>query len=230
MAKPQIFIKCTFCPFMSGAFKTLSDEELGRVDRHRTEITYKKGELICKQGTFISNTIYIKSGLVKIFLEGNEKSTIISIEKKGYFIGIPSIFGEGVFHYNAEALTDVEVCQVDINVYREMINKNAKFASKILEMANEDIVSSYNRITSLTQKQIHGRFAELILSLKNRIYEKNPFDLTITRKDMADIIHTSPESISRLMKEFREDKILNCDNHSVEIINEDKLKGICQHG
>ena len=230
MAAPQIFIKCRFCTCMSGPFKKLSEEELERVDENRTEISYKKGEILCKQGAFIPNTIFIKKGLVKVYLEGADNPTILSIEREGYFIGIQSIFGKGVYHYTVEALTDVYVCQVDINVYRDLIHTNAEFGAKILEKANEDIISAYNRITSLTQKQIHGRFAELLLNLRDHIYGRNPFKLTVTRKDLADAIHTSPESISRLMKEFREDKIIRNDGHELEILDPDRLMQISQFG
>ena len=86
MAAPQVFVKCMFCSCMSGPFKALTNEELALVDKNRTELTYRKGELLCKQGAFISNTIFIKKGLVKIYLESNDHPIILSLEKDGYFI------------------------------------------------------------------------------------------------------------------------------------------------
>ena len=224
MANPQIFVKCRNCSCMSGPFKTLTDEELQLVDRNRTEITYRKGEMLCKQGSYISNTIFIKSGLVKIYLESGDHPIILSLEKDGYFLGIPSLYGDGVFHYSAEALTNTEVCQVDIQVYRALLETNAQFASRVLERANIDIVKAYNRIYSLTHKQIHGRFSELVMYLVDHIYETNPCDLTISRKDMADLIHTSPESVSRLIKEFNDDQTLRIDGHVLEILDREKLQ------
>ncbi|MEJ2005241.1 MAG: Crp/Fnr family transcriptional regulator [Cyclobacteriaceae bacterium] len=215
---------------MSGPFKALSPSELECVDRARTEITYKKGEILCKQGSFIANTIFVKKGLVKIYIEGADNPLIISLEKEGYFIGIPSLFGDGVFHYSAEALTDVQVCQVDINVYREMIRNNAEFAARVLQKANEDIVTAYDRMYSITHKQIHGRFAELLGYLSEDIYEANPFDLTLTRKDMAELIHSSPESVSRLMKEFRDDGLVDSNGHSMKIKDKDRLRQISMFG
>ena len=219
-----------YCSCMSGPFKALSQEELERVDRSRTEITYKKGEILCKQGSFIANTIFIKKGLVKVLLEAANSPLIISLEKDGYFIGIPSLFGDGVFHYTVEAMTDVEVCQVDINLYRDLIRNNAEFAARILAKANEDIVTAYNRMYSITHKQIHGRFAELLNYLSDRIYHANPFDLTLTRKDMAELIHSSPESISRLIKEFKEDGIIDSRAHTIEIMDEQRLQQISAFG
>jgi CRP/FNR family transcriptional regulator len=215
---------------MSGAFKELTPEQLQRVDHHRSELSYRKGEILCKQGSFISNMVFIKSGLVKLYLENGDNPTIISIEKSGFFVGLPSLFVEDVFHFSVEALLDTEVCLVDINTFKSLLKENSGFATEIAHYLNNDLVYSYNRMASLTQKHINGRFAELMLYLSKNVYETNPFKTTISRKDMADLIATSHESISRLVKKFTEDQIINHKGHLFEIINEDKLKQISKVG
>ena len=92
MASPLISIKCMNCPAMSGPFEELSKDQMIRVDQHRTELSYRKGEILGKQGAFISNMIFIKSGLVKIYLEDEIHPPIISLEGPGYFIGLPSLY------------------------------------------------------------------------------------------------------------------------------------------
>jgi len=215
---------------MSGAFKELTPEQLQRVDHHRSELSYRKGEILCKQGSFISNMMFIKSGLVKLYLENGDNPTIISVEKQGYFIGLPSLFVEDVFHYSVEALADTEVCLVNINTFKELLSENSGFSAAIVSYLNSDLVYSYNRMASLTQKHINGRFAELMLYLSKKVYETNPFKTTISRKDMADLIATSHESISRLVKKFTEDQIINHKGHLFEILDEDKLRQISKVG
>ena len=230
MASPQIFVKCKNCSCMSGAFKELMPEQLQRVDHHRSELSYRKGEILCKQGSFVSNMMFIKSGLVKLYLENGDNPTIISIEKEGYFIGLPSLLVEDVFHYSVEALSDVDVCLVDIKTFKLILHENSGFALEIARYLNKDLVYSYNRMASLTQKHINGRFAELILYLSQSVYESNPFETNISRKDMADLIATSNESISRLIKKFTEDHIINHKGHFFEILEEGKLTQISKLG
>jgi len=230
MASPQIFVKCMNCTCMSGAFKELTPEQLKRVDHHRSELNYRKGEILCKQGSFVSNLLFIKSGLVKLYLENGDNPTIISIEKDGYWIGLPSLFVEDVFHYTVEALDNTEVCLVNIATFKELLSQNSRFASDIASYLNNDLVYSYNRMASLTQKHINGRFAELMLYLSKNVYESNPFKTSISRKDMADLIATSHESISRLVKKFTEDRIIDHKGHLFEILNEEKLKQVSKVG
>ena len=175
MATTFISIKCLNCTCMSSAFKQLSLDELERVDRHRTEISYKKGETMCKQGSFISNMMFIREGLAKVYLEDGQNEVMLSLAGVGSFIGLPSLFGQGVYHYTVEAVEDNEVCLVDINVFRDLLKQNASFATAVLEMANDSLINSFGRIQCVTNKQLHGRFAEMLLNLRRDIYKENPF-------------------------------------------------------
>ena len=225
-----IKINCIDCNFKSQPFQKLSDEQLHRVDEHRTELTFKKGELLSKQGMFMSHIIFVRKGFVKLYLENDDDLTILSIAKPGSFIGVQSLYGEAVFPFSAEALTDVDVCLKDISVFRELVMENAEIAKGIIEILNENLIKSYNRLFSLTTKHINGRFSELLMYMSDVLYESNPFDLTISRKDMADLISTSPESVSRLMSEFKEQGIIKGKGHTIEILDEDRLDTICKCG
>ena len=208
----------------------LNEEQMARVDKQRTEITYNKGEIICKQGSFVSYILFIKKGLVKLFLETKPTPTIISVEKNGYFLGLQSITGQGVFHYSVEAIEDTELCLVNIEVFKELILENAKFAAGVLGYINKDMVKLYDRLHSAAHKQIHGRFAEFLLYLKDNIYQENPFTISITKKDMADIISTSSESVSRLFTELKKEKIISEKGKTITVIDEDKLRQISKFG
>lgn len=223
-------INCSTCKVKSNAFQQLSEKQMDLVDHHRTELTFKKGELLCKQGMFMSHVIYVRKGFVKLFLENDDDITIITIVKPGSFIGVQALYGEDVFPFSAEALTDTEVCLKDIRIFRELTLENCRFSQEIIKTLNEDILKSYNRLFSLTTKQINGRFAELLLFMSNVLYESNPFKLTISRKDMADLISTSPESISRLMTEFKDEGMIKAKGHYIEILDTLRLDTICKCG
>ncbi len=225
-----INIVCTECKVKSKAFTKLTEAQLNLVDQHRTELTFRKGELLCKQGMFMSHIIYIRKGFVKLYLDNDDEVTILTIVKPGSFIGVQALYGEDIFPFSAEALTDTEVCLKDVNIFRQLVLENAEFAKEIIKVLNKNLLDAYNRMYSLTQKQINGRFAELLLFLSNTLYEANPFQLTISRKDMADLISTSPESVSRLMTEFREQGLIKTKGHLVEILDDLRLDTICKCG
>ena len=170
---------------MKTHFGALSEEQLGIVDKNRTELIYKKGENLCKQGAFISNVIFIQSGLVKLYVENNDSTAIIFLKSGGSFIGLSSLFGNGVHHYSAEALSETKVCNISFSAVKEILNENSSFGTDIIEIINKDMILAFDRIASFSNKQLHGRFAELLLDLQEDIYKSNPFRLTLSKSDLG---------------------------------------------
>lgn len=223
-------IDCKDCEIKSIPFQQLTDEQMFRVDERRAEVIYKKGELLSKQGTLMSHIIYVRKGFVKLYLENGGEITILSIAKPGAFIGVQALYGESVFPFSAEALTETEICLKDINVFRELVLENSEFARRLIEILNADLIQSYKRMFSLTTKQIDARFSELLIFMRNVLYQSNPFELAISRKEIAGLISTSPESVSRLISDFKERGIISGKGHTIEIVDASKLEDICKCG
>jgi CRP/FNR family transcriptional regulator len=109
-----------------------------------------------------------------------------------------------------------------------MVLVNPQFASGVIEVLNDALTQAYKRMFSLTTKQMDGRFSELLLYLSDVLYESNPFTLTISRKEIAGLISTTPESVSRLIGEFRERGLIRNKGHVFELLDKDQLKDICK--
>lgn len=222
-----IKIDCKDCKIKSKPFQQLTVEQMNRVDEHRAELSYKKGELLSKQGMLMAHVIYIRKGFVKLYLENDGEATILSIAKPGTFIGVQALYGESVFPFSAEALTDTEVCLKDINVFRELVLENPEFSRGIIEILNANLIQSYKRMFSLSTRQIDARFSELLLYMRKVLYASNPFKLTISRKEIAGLIATSPESVSRLISDFKDKGIIKGKGQTIEILDASKLESIC---
>jgi len=219
-----IKINCIDCKLKSQPFQQLSEEQMHRVDERRSELSFKKGELLNKQGMFMTHIIFVRKGFVKLYLENDDGKTILGIAKPGSFIGLQALYGEPVFPFSAEAITDAEVCMKDINIFRELVLENPKFARGIIEILNVDLIQAYNRMSSLSTKQVNSRFAELLLFLRNVLYQANPFLLTISNKEIANLISTSPESVSRLISDFKDQGIITSKGKTMEIMDLHKLE------
>ena len=211
-------------------FGSLTDIQLENIDQYRTELIYKKGENLCKQGAFVSNLMYVQSGLVKLYVERNGLSSILFLKNGGNFIGIPSLYGDTVHHYSVEAIAETKVCLINFDKFKELLSENSAFATDVIQIVNEDMVNAFNRIASFSSKQLHGRLAELLIFLREEIYESNPFKITMSKTDLADLLSTSKESVSRLFTQLKKDNIITESQHVIHILDEDKLRRISQTG
>jgi CRP/FNR family transcriptional regulator len=222
--------KCLTCKNKSSCFTLLQADELGLVDKNRLEVKYRKGELISKQGSFATHILFLKKGLVKVYLEGKSKNHILSILPKGNLIGLPSLFGEPVLHYSVIAYEDSEVCHIDINVFRKFIHENALFSAELIKLMNETTISNYDRFLSITQKNMPGRFADALLYFSNQIYKSTSFSLSLSRKDLAEFSSMSVESLSRTIKDFNDNNLISVKGKSIKILDKSRLTEISLHG
>lgn len=189
------------------------------------DINYSKGDMIFKQGTIAPHVMYLKEGLVKLFLEHDNQRQTLCLEKEG-FIGLESMYADQHFQYSVMALTDVKVCLIEINEFQNQVLNNGKLGAGLITDLNKRSRYLYQRIIALTRKQAHGRIADIILCLAGRIFETDQFTIPCKQKELADMAAISPESLSRILKDFKEDGVVTIIGKKVSVLNRQKLEMI----
>ncbi len=215
----------------SECFAVLSEEEKELLAKNTVDIRYKKGEIIAKQGSFASHVIFLTEGLVKVHLESDNRDLVLKIIPHDHFIGLSSVYeGNTAFIYSATTYIDSEASLIDINFFKSLIRKNAKFAYEMINIQNENAAQVYGRFFCLTRKQSHGLVADLMLCLSNRVFKASDFCLPITRNDLADLTGLSIESVMRIMREFKEEGLIETKGKNVKILQIEALERISKFG
>ena len=222
---------CTVFNAKECCFDALTEEEHALVAENKVTLTYKKGEIICKQGAFASHIVYLKNGLAKVYLEGKSKNLILKITPPGNLIGLPCIYdGNNTFLYSASTYVSSEVDLVDIEIFKQLILQNPKFAYRIINVLNENTVQTYGRFHCFTNKQMHGRMADILLCLAQRIFMNDSFSLPLSRADLAELTGMSTESVVRVLKDFKDDNLINFEGKEIELLNIEMLSKISDVG
>ena len=231
MEKFSALNSCTVSNSKCICFDVLTDEERELIDKNRIEVRYKKGEIICKHGTFASHVIFLKEGLVKVYLEGLNNSLILKIITSGNLIGLTTVMEDNtVFHYSSSAYVDSTASLIDINIFRQIIKQNAEFASSIINVLCENSLQTFGRFFCLTHKQLYGRMADILLCLSERIFKDRSFVMNLSRKELAELTGMSTESVIRMLKKFKDDGIIKVDGKTVNISNYELLMKISEYG
>ena len=186
--------QCNNCQLKSSSVRTLNQVETEKLEKNCTEVLFRKGDIIFKQNAFSSNIIYLNRGLVKIHIEGPKNDQIIKVVKAPSYLGIPTTFNEKINHYSATALDQTSVCFIDIDVFKDFIYKNGKFAFELITELCKNELNSFHRCVNRTQKHIHGRIADALLFFKNT-FENNEFMMPFTRLEFGNFVDTSRESV-----------------------------------
>lgn len=206
----------------------LDNSELCVLEEGCSKIQYNKGELIFKEGGPVQHIIYIREGFVKLVKKGaGGKDFILSISKRGSYLGIQNLDENiKVNYFSAISLTKSEVCFIDRHCFANLLKQNGEFALKVLSTVFSDEMNYFDRLVKNVQQQLPGRLANTISYFANEVYGENPFTLNLTQSEIAALMGTSRESVSRILKEFQDMGILTLKHNVLTILDESKLEEI----
>jgi CRP/FNR family transcriptional regulator len=231
MANNGQYTGCSISMHQCKCFDKLTDKEMQLIEDNSVLIQYKKGEIICKQGAFASHILFMQKGLAKVFLDDGVNSLVLKIIPDKNFLGLASVSEElNTFRYSAIAYIDSEIKQIDINVFRKLLNQNPNFSKEVIDILSANSVQIYGRFFCLTHKQSYGRMADIILCLSEKIFKNNEFELPLSRKDLAELTSMSPETVIRLLKKFKQEGMIDITGKNFKIIDYNRLKRISETG
>ena len=225
------FTGCTMSMHQCRCFEKLSAEEKEYLDANSVYIKYKRGETICKQGSFVFHVIFMEKGLAKVYLDNGRNTLVLRIIPDRNFIGLAAVSDEhSTFPYSGMAYVDSEIRQVDIKAFRQLIKQNSDFAKEIINILSANSVQIYGRFFCLTYKQAFGRLADILICLADRIYKSYAFDLPLTRKELGELAGMSPETVIRMLKEFNDEGLIRMEGKFIEIIDHERIRQISDTG
>ena len=222
---------CKGCAVQSSSVFNLNEDEMGTLCSNSIEIRFKTGERIIKEGTFTQNIVFIKSGVFKIHQAGPvQRDEILKINKGPVFAGVSDVFANKIHSYSITALGDVISCFIDYTGYKHLIENNGKFAMEVMRILSTDIVEHYNFFVNKIQKQLNAKLADSLLYFADSIYGDDVIDIPLTRTELGEYIGTSRESVTKIIHDFIEDKVIEVEGKHIKLLNKDLLKKISQAG
>jgi len=228
----QIRNRCYKCILKSSAVETLNTEELFFLGKGCSQTFFNKKDLIFKENAPARHIIYIREGFVKLSKKGiGNKDFILSISGKGAYLGIQNLSKKNYeYFFSATAITDTEVCFIEIDKFGKLLELNGKFATEVISYIFNDEMNYFDRLVNNMQQQLPGRLANTLLYFKNQVYKNNSFTLNLTKSELASLIGTSRESVSRQLKEFQDAGFIFSENKSITILDDKKLEQIKNKG
>jgi len=208
----------------------LSENSLDQLTSNHLELKLKKGDSIIKQGTYSTNVIFLRTGLAKIHIAGPYAEQIVKLVKAPSYLGLPTTFGSKINQYSVTALSDAEVCFIDLEVFQNILDENKEFTHELIQEFCKNELESFHRCANRTQKLIRGNMADAILEFSDNIFKSETFVLPLSQAEFANLVDTSRESISRILNEFDSDGILKITGKQVEILDKKRLQLISLNG
>lgn len=223
---------CKNCDKVTSSVLYLNSSQLEVLNSTCSAVSIKAGEMIMSEGSLTSHIIYLRSGLVKEFqkTESGNSEYIIKLINEQAYLGLHSLFGDRLNHFSYKALSDVDICFFDREVFKKLLFEKGEFSYKILETVSRDSLNTYHRFVNQHQKKIYGKVADALLYFSKKIYKSDRFCLHLSRNEMSYLIGISRESVSKQMKQFEEEGIISSMGREIEILKPYDLERISKFG
>lgn len=188
---------------------------------------YRKGEMLYYSGDQPSGLYCIHHGNVKIFKMGRDgKEQIVRLAHEGDILGYRSLISGEPYSSFAVPIDDAQICHIPKHVFFNLITTNSDFSKRIMVLLSRELKAAEERIVEIAHKPVRERLAETLLLL-HQTYgteaDRRTLGIKLTRVELANIIGTTSESVSRALSAFREMNIIEMNGRKIGIVNHNAL-------
>lgn len=224
--------KCHQCIIRHfNSFKSLSTEELTCISDSKTEMIFKKGQVVFTEGSTINGVFCVKTGKCKLSkLNSNGKEQIVRFVKGGDVLGYRSVIADEPVTLTVTALDDMNACFIPKSDIFEALEKNPKFIMDMMKTACSDLKDANMTLSKMAQKSVRERLADTLLFLEETfdVTEDGFINIQLSREEISSIIGTATESAIRLLSGFKKEKLINLNGKSIQIIDAQRLRNISE--
>jgi CRP-like cAMP-binding protein len=219
------------CDIQAPCFHNLNSDEAEMVRGSKTQVFFRKGDNLTKQGAFATYVLFLISGLAKQYLEGEgTKNYNLRIIKPGEFVGLSAVFHENFFNYSSVAITDCQAFLIEKETIARLVKQNGEFGFLIIRRYCEQNANLLSNVRNLMYKQMNGRLADTLLYIESLKVENEEIFQLLSRKDIADFAGISTESAVKLLKSFEKDGLIELHDKDILLLKHDALTEISRRG
>ncbi len=185
---------------------------------HADQLTFKKGKLIFYEGGIPTGAFLIDRGRAKIYKTGLDgRDQIFYVYKRGDLLGYHALLCEEQYEDSCEALEDCSILFISKVKFDSLLRRIGNLNRLLIQNMSHEFGVMVNTITVLAHKPLRERLALYLLVLHERYLEEDGA-IRLPREDLANIIGTARESLGRLLKEFREEGLVEVHNRTIKVV------------
>ncbi|WP_313798537.1 Crp/Fnr family transcriptional regulator [Cytobacillus sp.] len=210
-------------------FRGLSDKEMDKIVGISISREWRKGSHIFMQDDPLENVYFIQSGRIKIYKSDiNGKEQIVTIAKSGDMFPHVGFFRKGGYPAFAEVLENAKLVVVPIDQFESVLIDNPELCIKVFNVLGEKIVDLQERLEAQVLNNTYEQIIKLLVrlaKLHGEALENGLFLLKaeFTNKDLANMIGTTRETVSRTLTKLKKDKLIETDANGNIIIDSERL-------
>jgi len=210
----NILDNCLSCPSRGEhLFCNLSVHAGQRLNDIKSTAVYPKGAMLFIEGQMPRGVFVLCSGKVKLSTTSREGKTIITkIADSGDVLGLNAVVSNVPYEVTAEMMEPGQANFVPRDSLQILLRDFPEAAMRVAQQLSRNYFSAYDEIRTLgLSASPSEKFAKLLLSWSTKSTQSDgssQVKLTLTHEEIAEIIGTTRETVSRLFSEFKKKQLM----------------------
>ncbi len=212
--------------------KGLSEDHLKKLAESARERVYRSGQIIISEKDEIQGFFVLMRGKVKMFkrsIDGKEQ--ILYLLRQGEMFGMCAAFSDSVFPANAMALEETVMLFLPGETIDSLAQDDPRILYNIIFDLSCMLKDSMALVESLSLKEIPQRLATFLLisCSRNESDSRDVLNLPVSQRELAKMIGTSPETLSRTLKMMSVQGIISVEGRTITTLDKDALDDLARN-
>ena len=202
----------------------LSESEINLLENNIANVSYNKGFNLHSTDSECLGVLLIKNGGLRVYIlsEDGREITLYRLSPGDVCVLSAScIINSITFDVHIDAESDTDAYLINIGAFSKLSNQNVyveNFAYKNTNERFSDVMWAMEQILFMSFDK------RLAIFLLDEITKTNSNELHLTQEQIAKYIGSAREVVSRMLKVFQSEGILEQSRGSIHIIDKEKLR------
>jgi len=217
-----------------GAAATKGTHDPGRQDGgwhpgHREMRSYKRRTMLYTEGQRASQVWYVASGKVKTYMVHTDgKELITGICGPGDCVGYIAAVHGGSYTDNAQVLEESALIVISRPEFLRLLAGDPAFVRQMIKWLSLSTRAQESGLLNLAYSSLRKKVANGIVSLYDSFRKERDGKayISISRDNLAAIIGSAPESLTRTLSDFRKERLIEISDGRIYVLDEGRLRNL----
>ena len=226
----NIIDNCLTCPVREEhLFCNLSLPAVQKLNEIKSTAIYPKSAVLFIEGQLPRGVFVLCAGRAKLSASSQDgKTVILKISEPGDVLGLNAAISNRPYEVTAEMLEPGQANFIARDALLHFLREHGEVALRVVEQLSRNYYSAFEEIRMLgLTSSPSEKFAKLLLAWSaDGVHSADPLHMksTLTHEEIAEMIGTTRETVSRLFPEFKKNQLLQVKGSTLIIRNKQALE------
>lgn len=228
-------MNCSNCPrAVKHPFCNISESARSFLQANSIQMEYRRGNILFREGDECSAVFVVCSGQVKVSAASSQgRSFTLRIASEGDVLGMGAVLQDKEYEATAEAIEPCQVRVLRARLFRQMLAQHADVGMGVARALAGDYRAAFDEACLIAlPSSSAGKLARLILDWAadaRRRGSGSSVTMSLTHDELASMIATTRETVTRTLGRFRKDQLISTRGVSLTVLQPEVLRQLASN-